>query len=121
MLKKEKEFPLDQRMVQKKTTTHTHENLMTDLRLSEPNGYKLFCGWTEHHLMGCLLHLQSLKKLTCEKQSLFIQRLSITLRYLDSGNTFEDLKFILLSPLDFLFWRRVYSSIDRQTDRQTDG
>jgi hypothetical protein len=29
--------PLNYRVVQMKTTTHTHENLVTDLMLTEPN------------------------------------------------------------------------------------
>jgi hypothetical protein len=69
---------------------------MTDLRLSEPNGYNIFCRWIVHHLLSYskLLPLESTKDLlTCEKQSV-CQILFITLCYLDGGNTFEALNII---------------------------
>lgn len=53
----------------------THENLMTDLRMSEPNDYRIFCGWMVHQLTrySILLPLQLLKEiLICEKLSLSV-------------------------------------------------
>jgi hypothetical protein len=94
--KKEKKLSLDQRMIKKKITTHTIKNIMTYLRLNEPNGDNIFCGWIVNHLLSYsrLLPLQSTKDLlTCEKLSLY-QILSITLCYLEGGNTFEALKFV---------------------------
>ena len=40
MFNTRKKSPLDQRVVQTKTNT-AHDNLMTDLMLSEPNDYKI--------------------------------------------------------------------------------
>jgi len=40
------------------------------------------------------------------------QRLSISLRYLATGNNFEGLKFIMVKS-ELLCWRRVYCSADR--------
>jgi hypothetical protein len=74
---------------------YTHEDLMTDLILNEPNNYKIFCDWMFHHLMSYsrLFPLQSLKEVHA-MSSHSSQLLFITLRYLDKGNIFEDLKFM---------------------------
>ena len=65
---KRKASPPDQRGIQKNTTIHarTHAHLMTDLRLSEPDDYKILflCNSIAHHLTGHtkLLTLQSLNQ-----------------------------------------------------------
>jgi len=62
--KRKRKFAADQRMVQTKTTTHTHK-FMTDLRMSEPDDYKRFCGCMVQHFMSYsrLLPLQWIKEI----------------------------------------------------------
>jgi hypothetical protein len=73
---------------------YTLNNLTTNWRLSEPNDYKIFCGWIACHLLrySRLLPLQSLKEIRARTRH--SERLSITHGYLATGNGFEDLKFI---------------------------
>lgn len=71
---------------------------MTDLQLSEPNYYKIFCGWMAHHLLSYLQLLPpTITKKICERSS-HCQHLSIMLGYLATGNGSEDLKFICAMP-----------------------
>jgi len=86
---------------------------MTDLRLSEPNFYKIFCSWMAHHLLSYLQLLPpTVTKRMCERSS-HCQHLSIMLGCLAAGNGFEDLKFICaISP---------QSTGDMFTAWQTDG
>jgi hypothetical protein len=79
----------------KKRNEYTHEKLLKDLRLSEPSDFQNF-------LRVDITSFDELKTVTSriEKRNTTtrddippIQLLSITLRYLATGNTFEDLKF----------------------------
>lgn len=80
----------------KKRSEYTHERLLNELRLSEPNDFQNFL-----RLDGeSFDELLKMVKPKIEKQNTKLrdaipasQRLSITLRYLGTGNTFEDLKF----------------------------
>jgi len=95
---------------------HNAHNIITDLRLSEPNGYNIFCGWIVHHLLGYrrLLPLQSTKDLLiCEKQSLSVR--VYPLRYAVWTveillKTWNSNVLDLLSRMEFLCYRRRYSS-----------
>ena len=73
LFKKENEnLFLDQGMVQMKTTIHTHTEHMTDLRLSEPNYYKIFLrldGLSFAELLAIVTPYSHLKNMW-EKQSL---------------------------------------------------
>jgi len=68
---------------------------MADLRLSEPNGYNIFCGSMVHHLLGYSVIPAIDERFTNMQEAVTpSQRASITLCYLDGGNTFEGLKFL---------------------------
>jgi asparagine synthetase B (glutamine-hydrolysing) len=83
----------------KKRQKYTHEHLLRDLALTEVNDFKNFVRLD-------LAKFQELLDLTTpliEKKNTnmreAIPRLSITLRYLATGNSLEDLKFsIAISP-----------------------
>ena len=87
----------------KRRNEYTHENILKDLRLSEPSDFQNFLR------LDTTSFDELLKVITprIEKRNTTIrdaippgQRLSITLRYLATGNTFEDLKFTsAVSPL----------------------
>jgi hypothetical protein len=75
---------------------YTHENLLREILLKEPNDYANFLRM-DHKTFEYLLTLLSpriTKQDTVLRKSIpASQRLSITLRYLASGADFEDLKF----------------------------
>lgn len=86
----------------KKRDRYTHEHLLNDLKISEP---KDFCNFLRMDLVT-FNQLLELVTPAIEKKNTHLrdaipanQRLSITLRYLATGNTFEDLKFLsAISP-----------------------
>jgi hypothetical protein len=95
-LKKEKKKRRWMKEWLKKRNEYTHENLLKDLRLSEP------CDFQNFLRLDATSFDELLKMITprIEKRNFTMrdaippsQRLSITLRYLATGNTFEDLKF----------------------------
>ena len=80
----------------KKRNEYTHENLLNDLRLSEPSDFQNFLR------LDATSFDELLKMITprIEKGNTTMRdaippslRLTITLRYLANGNTFKDLKF----------------------------
>lgn len=81
---------------------YTHEKLLTELRNFERNDFKNFLRMDDE----CFDEILTLVNPLIKKQNTSMreaipasQRLSITLRYLATGNTFEDLKFIsAISP-----------------------
>jgi hypothetical protein len=83
---------------------------MTDLRLSEPKDYNIFffLRFDGPSFVGLLKTVTPAidERFTNMQEAVTrSQRVSITLFYLDGGNTSEDLKFTvldLLSPLEFL-------------------
>lgn len=82
--------------------TYGHVNLLAELRLNEPEDYKNFLrmdGDSFDELLSLVTPFIQ-KQDTMMRESISpLQRLSITLRYLATGNTFEDLKFIsAISP-----------------------
>jgi hypothetical protein len=84
-------------MVQKKTTTHTIKKIMTDLRLSEPNGYNIFLWLDGPQFVGLLNTVTPAidERFTNMQEAVTLsQRVPIAVCYLDGVNTFEDLKFI---------------------------
>jgi hypothetical protein len=85
---------------------------MTDLTVSKKKDF--FFDLTVYQLMGySRLFTPTIAKKNTNMREAVIhsQRLSITLRYLATGNNFEDLKFIrlLLSQLELLC-RRVFTA-----------
>ena len=92
-LKKEKKRRRMKEWLEKRNG-YTHENLLKDLRLSEPSAFQNFLR------LDATSFDELLKTITPQtekgillREMLFLQLLSITLRYLATGNTFEDLKF----------------------------
>ena len=80
----------------KKREEYTHENLLNDLRITEVEDYRLFLRVD----VAAFEELLAMIKPKIEKQNTIMrdavpasQRLSITLRFLATGNTFEDLKY----------------------------
>jgi len=81
---------------------YTHEKLLTELRNFEKNDFKNFLRMDDE----CFDEILNLVNPFIKKQNTSMreaipasQRLSVTLRYLATGNTFEDLKFIsAISP-----------------------
>jgi hypothetical protein len=81
---------------------YTQEKLLTELRNFERNDFKNFLRMNDE----CFDEILTLVNPFIKKQNTSMreaipasQRLSITLRYLATGNTFEDLKFIsAISP-----------------------
>jgi len=80
----------------KKINEYTYENLLKDLRLSEPSDFQIFLR-LDATSFGELLKIITppiVKRNTTIRDAIPpSQRLSITQRYLANGNTFEDLKF----------------------------
>ena len=81
---------------------YTHERLLNELRFIEPNDFLNFVRM-DTDLFDELLALvapEIEKSSTIMREAIPVtQRLSTTLRYLASGNTFEDLKFLTaMSP-----------------------
>lgn len=80
----------------KKRNEYTHENLLSELRISEPTDFRNFLR-LDGTLFDELLRMvipEIQKRDTIMRDAIpRSQRLSITLRYLATGNTFEDLKF----------------------------
>lgn len=76
---------------------YTHEILLNELRICEPNDFRNFLRMNGE-LFDELLALvtpQIKKKNTIMRDAIPVsQRLSITLRYLATGNSFEDMKFL---------------------------
>lgn len=81
----------------KKRNKYTHENLLNDLRISEPSDFQNFLR-LDSTVFDELLRMvtpEIHKRDTMMRDAISpSQRLSITLRYLATGNNFEDLKFI---------------------------
>lgn len=90
---------------------YTHNDHMTDLRLSEPNYYIIFCGWMAHLLSYMqLLPLTITKKTMWEKKSL-----SIFIHY---SRLFGHWKWfwkpeIHVCYVSSLHWRHLYCLTDR--------
>jgi hypothetical protein len=75
---------------------YTHENLLRDLRVSEPSDFQNFLqlDTTSFDELLKMITPQTEKRNTTMHNAIPpSQRLSITLCYLATGNTFEDLKF----------------------------
>jgi hypothetical protein len=80
----------------KKRSEFTHERLLNELRTSEPNDFKNFVRLDAESFDELLQLIEPyIKKVdTTMRDAISVsQRLSITLRYLATGNSFEDLKF----------------------------
>lgn len=80
----------------KKRQNYTHENLLKDLILTEKDDFKNFVRLDVEKFQSLLELVTPLttKKHTNMREAIPpFQRLSITLRYLATGNTLEDLKF----------------------------
>jgi hypothetical protein len=86
----------------KKRNEYTHENLLKDLRLSEPSDFQHFLrldATSFDELLKMITPRIEKRNTTMRDAIPPSQRLSITLRYFATGNTFEDLKFTsALSP-----------------------
>ncbi|XP_047543348.1 uncharacterized protein LOC125075683 [Vanessa atalanta] len=79
-----------------KRPKYTHENLLKDLMLTEENDFKNYVRLDLEQFQELLKLVAQLieKKNTNMREAIPpFQRLSITLRYLATGNTLEDLKF----------------------------
>ncbi|KAL4718671.1 hypothetical protein ACJJTC_008640, partial [Scirpophaga incertulas] len=79
-----------------KRSKYTHENLLKDLMLTEKDDFKNFVrlNLEQFHVLLELVTPLIEKKNTNMREAIpTFQRLSITLRYLATGNTLEDLKF----------------------------
>lgn len=80
----------------KKRSEFTHERLLNELRTSEPSDFKNFLRLDAESFDELLRLVEPrIKKVdTTMRDAISVsERLSITLRYLASGNSFEDLKF----------------------------
>lgn len=80
----------------KKRPVYTHERLLNDLTLTQENDFKNYMRMDVAKFEELLQKVKPLieKKNTVMREAISpYQRLSITLRYLATGNTFEDLKF----------------------------
>jgi hypothetical protein len=79
-----------------KKNKYTHENLLKDLKLNEPSDFQNFLrldATSFDELLKMITSRIEKKDTTMRDAIPPSQRLSITLRYLATGNTFEDLKF----------------------------
>ena len=95
-LKKEKRKRRWMREWLKKINEYIHENLLKDLRLSEPSDFQNFLrldATSFDELLKMITPRIEKRNNTMRDAIPPSQRLSITLRYLASGNNFEDLKF----------------------------
>jgi hypothetical protein len=80
----------------KKRNEYTHENLLKDLSLSEPNDFQNFLRLdaTSFDELQKMVTPRIEKRNTTTRDAIpSSQLLSVSLRYLATGNTFEDLKF----------------------------
>jgi hypothetical protein len=95
MFNEERESPLDHRLVQTKTTIHTqksHDRLEAELA-KQLQKYSAV-GRSSFDELLKIVTLTIAKRNTNMREAITpSQRLSITLCYLATGNTFEDLKF----------------------------
>jgi len=88
--------------------------------LSEPNDHTNFfqlVGPTYDELFKTVAPTNTERKTNTQEANTPSQHLSIMLCYLVTGNTFEDMKFIVLylySPLELLCWRHVYCRANRR-------
>ena len=74
----------------------THERLLQELRLNEPDDYRNFLrmdSTTYDELLAMVTPIIQKEDTVMRYAITTSQRLSITLRCLATGNTFEDLKF----------------------------
>lgn len=96
-LKKKNKSVCKKRVWMKKREVFSHLNLLNELILSSPHDFRNFLRMNED-LYNELLEMVTpkiLKKDTPMRDAISVnQRLSITLRFLATGNTFADLKFI---------------------------
>ena len=95
-LKKEKKKRRWMKEWLKKRNDYAHENLLNDLRQSEPSDFQNFLRLdaTSFDELLKMITPRTEKSNTTTRDAIPpSQRLSITLRYLATGNTFEDLKF----------------------------
>jgi hypothetical protein len=79
-----------------KKNEYTHENLLKELRLSEPSGFQNFLrldATSFDELLQMITPRIEKRNITMRDAIPPSQCLSITLHYLATGNTFEDLKF----------------------------
>lgn len=80
----------------KKRQKYTHENLLKDLMLTEEADFKNFVRLDLEQfkeLLELVTHVIAKKNTNMREAIPSFQRLSITLRYLATGNTLEDFKF----------------------------
>jgi hypothetical protein len=80
----------------KKRNKYTHEKLLRNLRVSEPSVYQNFLrldATSFDELLKMITPRIEKRNTTMQDAIPPSQRLSITLHYLATGNTFEDLKF----------------------------
>jgi hypothetical protein len=109
----EKESPLDQSVVQRKTTIHTRKS-QRQTWLSDPNDSPPLRQPSISTDAGDCYPYNRWRNTNIRAAVTHSQRLFITLRYLATGNSFEDMKFIrVTSRLELLCWRRVTA---QQTD-----
>jgi hypothetical protein len=91
----EEEEQMDEGVVEKRNE-YTHENLLKDLRLSEPSDFQNFLrldATSFDELLKIITPRIEKRNTTMRDAIPPSQRLSIALRYVATGNTFEDLKF----------------------------
>lgn len=75
---------------------HTHMNLLKELRTSEPSDFKNYLRMDSNsfNLLLELVRAKITKQDTILREAISAEeRLTITLRYLATGNSYEDLKF----------------------------
>ena len=80
----------------KKRNEYTHEHFLKDVRLSEPSVFQNFLrldATSFDELLNIITPRIEKRNTTMRDAIPSSQRLSITLRYLAIGNTFEDFKF----------------------------
>ncbi|KAG5877868.1 hypothetical protein JTB14_031384 [Gonioctena quinquepunctata] len=79
----------------KKRHQYTHDNLLSYLRFSEPDDFRNFLldGTSYDELLKMVTPIIQKTNTNMRDAISPSQRLSITLQYLATGNTFEDLKF----------------------------
>jgi len=99
-----------------KTTIHTWKSH----RLSEPNDHNNFfqlVGPTYDELFKTVTPTITERNINIQEANTSSQHFTITLCYVVTGNTFEDLKFIVLylySPLELLCWTHDYCRANRR-------
>jgi len=106
----------------KKRNEYTHESLLKDLRLSKPSDFQNFLRLDATSFEELLKMITPrIEKRTATMRNAIppSQRLSITQRYLATGNTFEDLKVtsaISPQPIDILVMGTCTALIDSLKD-----